>query len=521
MKLTNDLFNQTQMWEEKGISVPTFDVLKMRENTKQNPTWVHFGAGNIFRGFIAGIQNTLLEKGLVDTGIIAVDTFDEDIIDNIYKKYDDLVLLVKLKSNGDMQKQVLAGIGESVKGSDTVRLKQIFENPTLQIVSFTVTEKGYQATAEDIDNGPDKPVHAMGVLCSLLLARFKANQAPITLISMDNCSNNGEILKTAVKDIALGWVKKGYINRDFLDYILTETLVAFPCTMIDKITPRPAKEVEDELTKLGIEDISPIVTSKNTFIAPFVNAEVAEYLVIEDKFTNSQPPFKEVDGVYVTDGNTVKQVETMKVTTCLNPLHTALAIYGVILGYDRIYKEMENPMLKTLVEKVGLEEGMKVVVDPLIINPKEFIDEVIYERFTNPFIPDDPARIATDTSQKVKIRFGETIKEYIKSDKLDVNDLTYIPLVIAGWLRYLMGVNDKGEHITLSPDPLMTQLQSKLQSVKLGGSYNGEAKAILSDAQLFGVDLVECGLASKIEELFKELIAGIGAVEATLKKYCA
>ncbi len=171
MNLTNELFKDSKAWTEQGISVPTFDVMKVRENTKQRPTWVHFGAGNIFRGFIARIQDTLLEKGLVDTGIVAVDTFDYDVIDKIYKKYDDLVLLVKLQANGDTQKQVVAGISDSVKGSEKDSLKQIFENPSLQMASFTVTEKGYQLTdsagkylsivEQDINNGPDKAVHAM------------------------------------------------------------------------------------------------------------------------------------------------------------------------------------------------------------------------------------------------------------------------------------------------------------------------------------------------------------------------
>ncbi len=214
-------------------------------------------------------------------------------------------------------------------------------------------------------------------------------------------------------------------------------------------------------------------------------------------------------------------VETMKVTTCLNPLHTALATYGCVLGYTRIFEEMRNPHLKKLVEKIGYEEGMKVVVDPKIIDPKQFIDEVINERLSNPFIPDEPQRIATDTSQKVGIRFGETIKSYQKSTELEVTDLTYIPLALAGWLRYLLGVNDAGEAFALSADPLLEELTGKLASVKLGGTYGGEAREILANANIFGLDLVEVGLADKIEGMFLELIAGKGAVVKTLEKYLA
>ena len=96
----------------------------------------------------------------------------------------------------------------------------------------------------------------------------------------------------------------------------------------------------------------------------------------------------------------------MKVCTCLNPLHTALAIYGCLLGYTLISEEMKNPLLKNMVEVIGYKEGLPVVVNPGILDPKKFIDEVVNVRIPNPFLPDSPQRIATDTSQKLSIRFG-------------------------------------------------------------------------------------------------------------------
>ena len=126
----------------------------------------------------------------------------------------------------------------------------------------------------------------------------------------------------------------------------------------------------------------------------------------------------------------------MKVCTCLNPLHTCLAIFGCILGYQKISEEMKDVELKKLIETVGYREGLPVVIDPGILDPKEFIDTVINIRFPNPFMPDTPQRIATDTSQKLAIRFGETIKAYRESCDKDVKDLKMIPFVFAGWLRY-------------------------------------------------------------------------------------
>lgn len=111
---------------------------------------------------------------------------------------------------------------------------------------------------------------------------------------------------------------------------------------------------------------------------------------------------------------------------------------------------MKDTELKKLVEIVGYKEGIPVVVDPGILDPKEFIDTVLNVRVPNPFMPDTPQRIATDTSQKLAIRFGETIKAYAADEGRDVGDLKLIPLVLAGWLRYLMGIDDKGEKFTLS-----------------------------------------------------------------------
>lgn len=530
MKLNVESIKNTNQWQD--VKLPQFDIAQVAKNTDERPKWIHFGAGNIFRGFIARINQTILDLGLEDTGIIAVDTFDFDIIDKIYTPYDNLTMLVRLRADGKMDKEVIAGVSRAYKASaefeEYENLVKAFENPSLQMISFTITEKGYAlknpqgeylgVVAEDIKNGPAMPKHAMSIVTSLLHKRFEKGELKLAVCSMDNCSHNGAKLQHSIVEIAERWCENGFVTKEFVAYLKDESKVSFPWSMIDKITPRPAKSVEEELLKLGLEDMAPIVTSKNTFIAPFVNAEIPEYLVIEDKFPNGRPAL-EKGGVYITDRDTVNNVETMKVTTCLNPLHTALAVYGCVLGHTRIFEEMRDSNLRKLVEKIGYEEGMKVVVDPKIISPKAFIDEVINERLSNPFIPDEPQRIATDTSQKVGIRFGETIKSYAKSEELNASDLTYIPLAIAGWLRYLLAVDDNGNEFALSSDPLLEDLTSKLATVKLGGTYNGEILEILSNANIFGVNLVEIGLADKIEGMFKELIAGNGAVKATLDKY--
>jgi fructuronate reductase len=314
---------------------------------------------------------------------------------------------------------------------------------------------------------------------------------------------------------------KDSIWKDFLAYLEDGSRVSFPWSMIDKITPRPSGAVRDCLTQKGVEGMDLLLTAKGSYVAPFVNAEIPQYLVVEDRFPGGRPPLEEV-GVYFTDRETVEKVERMKVCTCLNPLHTALAVFGCLLGFRTIASEMENPLLKTLAERIGYAEGMPVVTDPGIFSPKEFIREVLEDRFPNPFIPDTPQRIATDTSQKIPIRYGETIKAYMERSDANMGALVGIPLIIAAWFRYLLGVDDELRPMELSGDPLLKELQKGLEGVKPGApeSYrSGQLRPFLSNPALFAVDLYEAGLGEKIEAMFVKTLAGKGAVLRTLEYY--
>ena len=506
MNLTLAGIKETSIWEKAGIRLPKYDVETMISKTKANPTWIHFGAGNIFRIFLGGIADDLLEAGLAETGITCVETFDEQIIDDIYAPFDNLVLSILLKADGGTDKRVLASLAEGIK-ADRTRLAEIFKNPSLQMASFTITEKGYAVTSPD---------SAIGILTASLYERYLAGGHPMAVVSMDNLAHNGTVLKKAVLTAAAELANDGFVN-----WLNDESKVTFPMSMIDKITPRPADGIANELAEMGIENMAPITTDKRTFIAPFVNAEVPQYLVIEDKFPNGRPEFEKVEaGVYLTDQDTVNKVERMKVTTCLNPLHTALAVYCCILGYTLIADEMKDEQLKNLVHQIGPIEGMPVVTDPGIISPEKFVEEVINIRFPNPFMPDAPQRIATDTSQKVGIRFGETIKSYMAKDG-DAKALKAIPLALAGWCRYLLAVDDEGNPFELSDDPMLAELTAIVADIKVSKpeTYTGQLKPLLSNATIFGVDLYEAGLGAFIEELFVELIQEPGAVRATLVKY--
>ena len=509
-------------WAAKGYETPSFDIEAVRQKTHEQPTWVHFGAGNIFRAFPAAVLNDALNTGRYDRGVIVAESFDYEIIDKAYRPYDNLSLLVSLKSDGSIEKKVIASVTESLKADyqfeDWARLQEIFRAPSLQQISFTITEKGYSVAPADLERGLT-PVLAMGKVAVLLYERFQAGALPLTVQSMDNCSHNGDKVKNAVHAYAAKWVEQGLVPAEFLAYVQDETKITFPWSMIDKITPRPDAKVQQMLADDGFEDNYTIVTEKHTFTAPFVNAEETQYLCIEDHYTNGRPPL-ELGGVLYCDRETVDKIEKMKVCTCLNPLHTAMSIYGCMLGYTLISAEMADEDLRAFIQKIGYIEAMPVVVDPGVLNPYEFIGAVINRRLPNPFMPDAPQRIATDTSQKLAIRFGETIKAY-EARGLDKSNLILIPLVLAGYARYLKGIDDNGQAFEPSTDPLLAELQAIVAplEVKEGEQDFSCLKKLYSRVDVFGVDLYAVGLGEKIESMAKELFAGPGAVRKTLHKY--
>ena len=534
MKLSYEGLKDRAAWESAGVSLPDYDAAALAERTKRDPLWVHFGIGNIFRIFIGGIADTLIRKGLMDRGITCAETFDYEVADKIYDPFDNLVMAVTLHEDGRVDKRVLGSLTEAVKANSSdeagwSRLKAVFTNPGLQLVSFTITEKGYALrspdgqylgyVSADIEKGPGKAVGAMGIVTAMLYERYQNGKALLALLSMDNVSKNGKKLRESVLEMAEAWKEKGFVEAGFIDYLKDEACITFPWSMIDKITPRPSESVCKMLEDSGIENMQPVVTSKHTYIAPYANAEEPQYLVVEDAFPNGRPPLEEA-GVYMTDRVTVNKAERMKVTVCLNPIHTALCTYDCMLGYELFADGMKDPEIAELARQVGYVEGLPVVEDPGILSPKAFLDELMSVRFPNPYLGDTSARIATDVSQMTAIRFGETVKAYVARDG-DAKKLVAIPLAVAGWIRYLLAVDDEGKPMELSPDPMIPYMKEQLSGIEFNHpeSLTGQLKGVLSNETLFGTDLYKAGIGELIEEMVRSEISGPGAVRKTLKDY--
>ncbi len=510
-------------FEEKGYRLPAYDREALKQRTHEEPAWIHFGAGNIFRAFQASLLNDVLEAGEYDRGVIVAEGYDYELIDRTYRAFDDLALAVVLHSDGSIEKNVIGSITESLKADpsfpeDTERIKEIFRKPSLSMVSFSITEKGYNFNEADLARGFGAQF-MMGKLTGYLYERFLAGAYPLTLQSMDNCSHNGDRVKTAVHAYARSWADAGLVPEAFYAYVTDEEKVSYPWSMIDRIVPRPDPKAAALLAADDLEDTAAFETEKHSFTAPYANAEEVGYLVIEDHYVNGRLPLDN-GGAIFTDRETVDKVERMKVCTCLNPLHTALGTIGCVLGETLVSAEMEDEDLRTYVTRMAYEEAMPVVTDPGIIDPKVFLNEVLTKRFPNRFMPDTPQRLVMDNSQKIPVRFGETIKNYIKNG-LDLSKLTLIPLALASYARYLRGLDDNGAPFSPSADPLLDELMDIVKDLEVreGEQDFSCLKKLYCRPEIFGVDLYTTVLGEKVEGIVKELYAGPGAVRRTLHKY--
>ena len=306
MKL-KDVVKDRAVWEEKGYSVFSYDRDRMIRTTRNEPSWVHFGSGNLFRAFQAVFCDELLEQGITKTGVIAVSGRDASVVDTYYRPMDDLHIAVTLKKDGSVEKRVVGSVAESLRIDDSARLEEIFRSPSLQVITFTITEKGYRVRPDDPDlsRAPEKAEGYLGRVAALLYTRYRAGALPLTVSSNDNCSHNGDILRDGILTYASAWQDEGFWN-----YL--NTAVSFPISMIDRITPRPDSGVSQMLRLDGVEEVD--LLPADHYMNCFVNTEETAYLVIEDRFANGRPLWDRA-GVLFTDRDTVDRTEKMKVGT--------------------------------------------------------------------------------------------------------------------------------------------------------------------------------------------------------------
>jgi fructuronate reductase len=320
------------------------------------------------------------------------------------------------------------------------------------------------AIQADLAN-PATPKTILGLIVRALQQRRATGIAPFTVLSCDNLPSNGKRAKAAVVAFAQA------VNAELADWITRE--VAFPCTMVDRITPATTDTDRANISaQLGMLDAWPVVT------------EAFSQWVIEDHFTMGRPDWT-IGGAVFSDE--IEAWENMKLR-CLNGTHSTLAYLGQLTGRETVADAMQLPLITHLLDALWLEIR-EVLVAPQGVDTAEYVQS-LKQRYTNPAIKHRTAQIAMDGSQKLPQRLLSTLRDRIKAGLPSPTLAT----AIAAWMHFAVKTaHTPGDKLN---DPLSDDI---LAQAKISLQPNEIVRSLLSIQKVFGTDLI--GNASFVAEL--------------------
>ncbi|MEX3010440.1 mannitol dehydrogenase family protein [Hoeflea sp. TYP-13] len=456
MKLSNRLLKHL------SITKPDYDRNAVR------PGIVHLGIGAFHRAHQAVYVDDLLASD-PGWGIVGVSLRRPNTAKALVPQ-DGLYTVIE-RSQFRTDYRVIGSVIDTLVASDERHdVLTAMARPETKIVSLTITEKGYchdPATGQLNPRHPDIvadlaephcPRSAPGFLVEALRLRREAGLCPFTVLSCDNLPSNGATCRTAV----LGFAE--LLDSELAAWIAD--MVAFPCTMVDRIVPATVPQDKSVLMKdTGICDRWPVVTE------PF------RQWVIEDNFCAGRPAFEKVGAQLVFD---VAPFETMKLRL-LNGSHTALACLGLLAGYETVSEAMADPKLADFTRRLMSDEMGPTLSMPLDVDLAEYQD-ILIGRFCNPALQHRLIQIAADTSQKLPQRILEPLRERLAAD-LPVDHLA---VSIASWIRLVSARDCDGYRFELN-DPQLAAVRGAAEGC--GGDSSALVAAILAQTSIFGVDL--------------------------------
>lgn len=420
------LNNNTLFSLDKHISIPTYNRSEMSVGI------VHIGIGNFHRSHQAYILDKYIQQtNALNWGICAVGLLPQDeSICNRMEQQDCLYTLSEKKEDGVIQVSVIGSIVKCLHApTDTQKVIQQMVSIATKLISLTITEGGYNynsTTGEfivedaliiwDIEN-PDYPKTVFGYLTKALDLRRKLNTGGLTIQSCDNIQHNGDLLqKMLLSFISIA-------QPDLKEWVIEN--VAFPNSMVDRITPVSVKEDVDFLQQeFQLEDLCPVVSE--TFFQ----------WVVEDKFKNERPMLEELGVEYVMN---VTPHENMKLRL-LNAGHSFLGFLGKKAGYQYIHEVIADQSIYNSLMQFYNEEAIPNILD----FPKSKLDvyvQTLIGRFSNPYIKDNIDRILSESSAKIPKFLLPTIKDQIQKGKSTDKSI----LVLASWYCYIQSVNDASD----------------------------------------------------------------------------
>ncbi|WAJ72254.1 mannitol dehydrogenase family protein [Catenovulum adriaticum] len=466
MKLNNQSLQQIKNKNIVNLRLPQYN------RTELNIGIVHLGLGAFHRSHQAFYTEQALNQFGGDWGICAV-SMRNKTLQSALATQDNLYTIAEIDQNPGYQ--VIGAIKEVLVAAE--QIEQVLDRLTAsstKLVTLTVTEKGYCLNPKgDLDikneliqadlNHLSAPKSAIGIIVQALKLRFESDLKPFNIIACDNLPDNGKKLKNAVTQFA------NQIDPALANWI--ENKVAFPCTMVDSITPQTDDSTVKLIqTELGFEDLAP------------VQRESFTQWVIEDCIKDELPNWEEVGVIFTQD---VARYEHAKLRV-LNGLHSAMAYIGSVAGYETVYEAVSDTKIKSFLQRLLQDEILSTIQAPKELNLNEYADSII-KRFENPNIKHYLSQIAFDGSIKVPVRSITPLIERIKSKK----SAPLLSLVVASWIRFLRLKQQAKSQIN---DPIAIELNTLLAQFREDANH---------DIELF---IQQCSIFSKESAINNELI---------------
>jgi mannitol 2-dehydrogenase len=470
-----------------SVEAPRFDPARVRAGI------AHFGLGGFHRAHMARYTHELMEQdpGALDWGILGCLLIpgDRRMGDSLGPQ-DGLYTLVEREGTQERVRIIgaLAGLTDATQASEPLLVQ--LDDPAIRILSLTVTEHGYclNAATKRLDpehvliradlETPEAPRSAIGVIVETLRRRRLAGKAPPTLLTCDNIQHNGDVLRGAVlalaslRDDALA----GWIERE----------VAFPSTMVDRITPVTSQADIDALAaRHGIADRWPVIS------------ETFSQWVIEDRFPQGRPAWENVGAQFVSD---VAPYEFMTLRL-LNASHLAVSGLGQLAGYVTIDESLADRRIRAVMTALMDRETGPTLPRIPGVDLGTYKRKLV-ERFANPAIRDTVQRVNSDAPVNILV---DPIRDRLRTG----GDVTFLALALAAWLRRVRGTDERGNVLHVA-HPLAEVLRDKAIE---GGS---DPRPLLSVSSLFG----ELGQKPALVEVTQQWLASLydRGIQATLEK---
>ena len=431
---------------------------------------MHLGVGGFHRAHMAMALDRLMNQGkALDWGICGVGLLSNDKrMHDVLRAQDCLYTLTLKHPDGQLESSVIGSIVEYLFAPDDVEaVISKMASPAVRIVSLTITEGGYnfdRVTGEfDLDNPAvvadlekdAKPATAFGIVVEALRRRRALGVPAFTVLSCDNIQANGDMAKNMFTAFAKAK------DRDLGEWI--EANVAFPNSMVDRITPVTSEEdIAEANHKTGLIDAWPVVSE------PFFQ------WVVEDNFPCGRPPLEETDVQVVAD---VMPYELMKLRL-LNASHQALCYFGYLSGYRYVHEALNDPLIAKLLVKYMDVEATPTLLPVPGIDLDDYKNQLI-ERFSNAEVRDTLARLCAESSDRIPKWLVPVIRDQINLG----GPLELSAAVVASWARYAEGVDEQG-------NPIVVVDNVRDEVMASAALQRGNILAFLQNRNLFG-DLAE------------------------------